>query len=81
MVPSTALTIRAVIMKIAESLGLGTYETSLTCYDLYNADECFMTGTGAEIVPVIKIDGRIVGDGKPGTITRKLINGFKELIM
>ncbi len=73
------ITMRAVI-EIAESLGMGTYETSLTCYDLYNADECFMTGTGAEIIPVIKIDGRIVGDGKPGTITRNLINGFKELI-
>ncbi len=73
------ITMRAVI-EIAESLGIGTHETSLTCYDLCNADECFMTGTGAEIIPVIKIDGRIVGDGKPGTITGKLINGFKELI-
>jgi branched-chain amino acid aminotransferase len=74
------ITMKAV-MEIAESLYIKTYETTLTRYDLYNADECFMTGTGAEIIPVIKIDGRVIGDGKPGAITRKLINSFKELIM
>ena len=59
--------------------GITTNETTLTRYDLYNADECFMTGTGAEIIPVIKMDGRAIGDGKPGRITEKLVNGFKAL--
>lgn len=74
------ITLRTVI-EIAESLGIRTHETTLTCYDLYNADECFMTGTGAEIIPVIKIDSRIIGNGSPGNITKKIINGFKEVIM
>ena len=38
----------------------------MTRYDLFNADECFITGTGAELMPVVKIDGRVIGDGKPG---------------
>lgn len=67
------------VMEIAETLGITTHETTLTRYDLYNADECFMTGTGAEIIPVIKIDGRTIGEGKPGSITEKLVNGFKKL--
>lgn len=67
------------VMEIAETLGITTHETTLTRYDLYNADECFMTGSGAEIIPVIKIDGRTIGEGKPGSITEKLVNGFKKL--
>ena len=47
-------------------------ETNLTRYDLFNADECFLTGTGAEIIPVVKIDGRVIGDGKAGSMTEKL---------
>ncbi len=69
------------VMEIAESLGIKTHEATLTRYDLYNAEECFMTGTGAEIIPVIKIDGRIIGDGEPMVVTKRLINAFKKLIM
>jgi len=54
-------------------------ETNLTRYDLFNADECFVTGTGAEIVPVVKIDGRIIADGKPGTLTRDLEKRYRAL--
>ena len=46
--------------------GLKVSEPNLTRYDLFNADECFLTGTGAEIMPVVKIDGRVIGTGKPG---------------
>lgn len=46
-----------------------TQEAFLTRYDLYTADECFMTGTGAEIVPVVQIDGRYIGTGEPGPVT------------
>src|SRR4030042_3557574 len=67
------------VIEIAESLGIKTHQTTLTRYDLYNADECFMTGPGAEIIPVIKIDGRVVGNGKPGEITQRLIKRFRKL--
>ena len=68
------------IMELAESLKIKIHRLTLTRYDLYNADECFMTGTGAEIIPVIKIDGRMIGDGTPGFVTERLISGFKKLV-
>ena len=68
------------VEEIALSLGIRTYETSLTRYDLYTSEECFMTGTGAEIMPVVRIDGRVLGSGAPGVITRKLIQGFREMV-
>jgi branched-chain amino acid aminotransferase len=69
---------RGTILKLAAAAGIATIETSMTQYDLYTADECFLTGTGAELMPVIKIDGRIIGDGKPGSITRKILSMFHE---
>jgi branched-chain amino acid aminotransferase len=69
------------VIDISTSLGFATHQTALTRYDLYNADECFMTGTGAEIIPVVKIDGRAIGNGKPGEMTKKLMLKFKDLIM
>lgn len=63
---------RGTVMDIAREAGIKVSEPTLTRYDLFNADECFLTGTGAEIVPVVKIDGRVIGTGKPGKITRKL---------
>jgi branched-chain amino acid aminotransferase len=70
---------RGVVMELAEEEGLTVSEPNLTRYDLFNADECFLTGTGAEIVPVVKIDGRVVGTGKPGPITRKLEGEYHTL--
>ncbi len=58
----------------------GTVIELATHYDLFNADECFLTGTGAEIMPVIKIDGRVIGEGKPGPLTSKLIGDYKSLV-
>lgn len=55
-------------------------EMNLTRHDLYVADECFLTGTAAEVIPVTKIDGRPVGRGEPGPITRQLIADFKDLV-
>jgi branched-chain amino acid aminotransferase len=52
----------------------------MTRFDLYTADECFLTGTAAEVIPVIDIDGRIIGGGKPGVVTCKLITLFKQHI-
>lgn len=70
---------RQVVMELAEEEGLSVSEPNLTRYDLFNADECFLTGTGAEIVPVVKIDGRVIGAGKPGPITRKLEEEYRSL--
>jgi branched-chain amino acid aminotransferase len=70
---------RATVMELARESGLAVSEPNLTRYDLFNADECFLTGTGAEIIPVVKIDGRVVGSGKPGPVTEKLVHQFREL--
>jgi len=72
---------RATVLDMAESCGIPVSETALTRYDLYTAAECFMTGTGAEIMPVTKIDGRLVGDGRPGPITKRLIDAFRNLVL
>jgi branched-chain amino acid aminotransferase len=63
---------RGTVMDLAREAGIQVSEPTLTRYDLFNADECFLTGTGAEIVPVVKIDGRVIGTGKPGKVTRML---------
>jgi branched-chain amino acid aminotransferase len=70
---------RGTVMEIAESSGVKVLEANLTRYDLFNADECFLTGTGAEIMPVIKIDGRTIGSGTPGVLTAKLIKEYHAL--
>jgi len=70
---------RGTVMELAEQSGIKVSESNLTRYDLFNADECFLTGTGAEIMPVIKIDGRVIGSGKPGALTRKLTEAYHAL--
>ena len=70
---------RGTVMELAEQSGIKVSETNLTRYDLFNADECFLTGTGAEIMPVIKIDGRVIGSGKPGALSLKLIAEYHAL--
>lgn len=72
---------RQTVMELAEKMGIKTYEATLVQYDLYTADECFLTGTGAEIVPVIKIDGRIIGNGRAGSITNMLAEHFKRYVL
>jgi branched-chain amino acid aminotransferase len=70
---------RRVVMEIAAESGLKVSEPNLTRYDLFNADECFLTGTGAEMMPVVKIDGRVIGSGKPGPVTARLIAQYHSL--
>lgn len=70
---------RRVVMEIAHESGFKVTEPNLTRYDLFNADECFLTGTGAEVVPIVKIDGRVIGNGKPGPITTKLVTQYHAL--
>ncbi|HEC69437.1 MAG TPA: branched-chain-amino-acid transaminase [Candidatus Omnitrophica bacterium] len=71
---------RDVVLEIAKRLKISTHEHVITRHELYISDECFLTGTAAEIVPVVKIDGRIIGKGKPGPITELLMREFKKLI-
>ena len=70
---------RQTAIDLVGEMGIPPTEPNLTRYDLYNADECFLTGTGAEIVPVVKIDERVIGNGKPGPVTKKLVKAYKEL--
>ena len=69
---------RNVVLKLAERANIEAAEEDLTRFDLYAADECFLTGTAAEIIPVVKMDGRAIGDGKPGPITLKLLRMFRS---
>jgi branched-chain amino acid aminotransferase len=70
---------RAVVMEIAPALGYTVRESVLTRYDLYTADEVFLTGTAAEIIGVTRIDRRVIGSGRTGPVTRKLTRRFREL--
>ena len=67
------------ILEVAQALGQPTTEGFFTRYDLYTADECFITGTGAEIIPVVRIDGRTIGAGHPGPLTAQLRQDFETL--
>jgi branched-chain amino acid aminotransferase len=70
---------RGVVMELARKNDLTVTEPDLTRYDLFNADECFLTGTGAEVIPVVKIDGRVIGRGQPGPVTAKLTEQYHAL--
>ncbi|MBI4324694.1 MAG: branched-chain-amino-acid transaminase [Chloroflexi bacterium] len=70
---------RGVVIELARTAGLAVTEPNLTRYDLFNADECFLTGTGAEVIPVVKIDGRVIGSGRPGPITKSLVQEYHDL--
>jgi len=71
---------RQAVMELARNkLKLSVKEEVFTRFHLYNADECFLTGTAAEVIPVVKIDGRKIAEGKPGKITSRLIKEFREL--
>ena len=70
---------RQVVLELAQEMNLPAREEQLTLYEVYTADECFLTGTAAEIVPVARCDGRVIGDGKPGPITKRLMERFEEI--
>ena len=70
---------RQTVIELAEQTGMKVSEPNLTRYDLFCADECFITGTAAEIVPVVKIDGRVIGTSKPGALTLKLTEEYHAL--
>ena len=70
---------RDAVRELAEAEGLTWREERLGRYDLFTADECFLSGTGAELVPVIALDGRTIGGGNPGPVTRRLTERFRAL--
>lgn len=69
---------RAVVMELAKHQGIRVSEENFTVHELYNAEECFLTGTAAEIIAAVSCDGRMIGDGSPGPITRALRTHFVE---
>jgi len=70
---------RNAVMELAAQRGIPVVEKVFTLHDVYIADECFLTGTAAEVIPTVKVDGRLIGDGRPGEMTRELIAAFREL--
>jgi branched-chain amino acid aminotransferase len=70
---------RGAVLELARAARIPAQETALTRHDIYAADECFLTGTAAEVIPVVKCDGRVIGSGKPGPITRQLRESFHQL--
>lgn len=71
---------RQTIFDIAAELQVPIREANLTRYDAWCADECFLTGSGAEVVPVVKLDGRVIGAGQPGEITRRVLASFRRRV-
>jgi branched-chain amino acid aminotransferase len=70
---------RAVVIELAVEAGIVVREIPLTKHDIYIADECFLTGSAAEVVPVVKVDSRRIGDGRPGPVTQQLLTRFHEI--
>ncbi len=70
---------RDAVIGLARNSGIEVREAALTRHDVYIANECFLTGTAAEVIPVVKVDSRTIGEGTPGPITRDLIEQFRKL--
>jgi branched-chain amino acid aminotransferase len=70
---------RAVVIELAVEAGYAVREMPLSRHDVYIADECFLTGSAAEVVPVVKVDSRRIGTGRPGPVTRRLMKRFREI--
>ncbi|MEX2168169.1 MAG: branched-chain-amino-acid transaminase [Pirellulales bacterium] len=71
---------RGAVIELAQAAKIPVHEVALTKHDVYVADECFLTGSAAEVVPVVSVDMRTIGDGKPGPITRQLTEKFHQLV-
>lgn len=72
---------RDAILELARKNKIAAHEHVITRHEVYISDECFLTGTAAEVIPVVKVDGRAIGQGKPGKLTVKLMQKFKELTL
>lgn len=70
---------RQAVMDVMREMGLTVHEVTMTRHEIYTADECFLTGTAAEVIPAVQYDRRPIGDGKPGKVTAEVIKNFKIL--
>lgn len=70
---------RGAVIQIIKGMGIPVHEVTMTRFDIYTADECFLTGTAAEALPAVSLDRRDIGTGKPGTVTLKIVEAFKKL--
>jgi branched-chain amino acid aminotransferase len=70
---------RNAVLDIARASNIPTQEIALTRHDVFIADECFLTGSAAEVIPVVKVDSRVIGNGKPGKMTLELKKRFHEV--
>jgi branched-chain amino acid aminotransferase len=70
---------RNAVMNLARNAGISVTEKALVRHDIFVADECFLTGTAAEVIPVTSLDGRVIGDGKPGPVTEQLLGLFRQM--
>lgn len=71
---------RNAVIELALSQGIPVSQHPMTRHDVIIADECFLTGSAAEVIPVVRLDGRVIGDGKPGPITQQLLQAFHQLV-
>jgi len=72
---------RSAIIDIARDLKIPLRENDMTRYDIWCADECFLSGTGAEVIPVVKLDGRVIGSGRPGPVTQRVLAEFRKRVL
>jgi len=72
---------RNTIIEIAREKGYEVEEAMFTRHEVYTADEVFLTGTAAEVIAVVKVDGRVIGEGKPGSVTKELLESFREVTL
>ena len=70
---------RQTVLELCGTLGIAAAEHTLTLHDMYTADECFLSGTGAELGPVVQLDGRNIGTGRPGPVTMRILAAFRDL--
>ena len=70
---------RQVVFEICAEFGIPIREEEMMRYDIYTADECFLTGTAAEVIAAIRLDTRVIGDGKPGPVTQRIVARFREI--
>ena len=71
---------RGAILDLSAELKIAVREVQMTRYDVWCADECFLSGTGAEVIPVVKLDGREIGTGRPGPVTQRVMQAFRRRV-
>ena len=67
------------ILVLAQKMKIKVFEGYITRHEVYNAEECFLTGTAAELIPIVKVDDRVIAGGRPGLVTKKLLSAFHQL--